>query len=135
MKKVNLVGIQTTIGAGVFKSKDEGVAVDVVLKTDGSGFWNDSERSVRVIALSVPYITDEEDFGELRVYFDMSTWNTDIHGLIYTDDSFLRGLKKYLESLNLGTDVDYSEQGMQGDNYVSLDAGKKFIQSWIKFIA
>jgi hypothetical protein len=33
-----------------------------------------------------------------------------------------------------GDDVDYSEQGMQGDNYVSFDVGAKFLKSWKKFI-
>jgi hypothetical protein len=30
------------------------------------------------------------------------------------------------------SDVNYSEQGMQGDNYVSLDAGPNFIESFKK---
>jgi hypothetical protein len=29
-----------------------------------------------------------------------------------------------------GADVGYSEQGMQGDDYVSLDVGESFIASW-----
>jgi hypothetical protein len=28
------------------------------------------------------------------------------------------------------TAVTYSEQGMQGDDYVSLDVGKDFLDSW-----
>ena len=32
------------------------------------------------------------------------------------------------------TDVSYSEQGMQGDNYVSLDVGDQFIASWIQWL-
>jgi hypothetical protein len=31
-----------------------------------------------------------------------------------------------------GKDVEYSEQGMQGDDYVSLDAGTEFYRAWMK---
>ena len=55
------------------------------------------------------------------------------HGLIYTDAQFKRELRSFLETQGLdATDVSYSEQGMQGDNYVSLDVGDKFIASWIR---
>ena len=53
------------------------------------------------------------------------------HGLIYTDRQFLRELRAFLDAHGLpGADVDYSEQGMQGDNYVSLDIGKDFLRAW-----
>jgi len=132
MKTVQLTGVQTC-GAGVFENKDTGIEVDTVLHTDGSGYWSRAERSVHVTALSVPYINDHQDFGELRVYFDTLTWDTMQHGLIYTDDQFERELRSFLETQGLdATDVSYSEQGMQGDNYVSLDVGGKFIAGWIR---
>ena len=132
MKTVQLTGVQTC-GAGVFENTDTGIEVNTVLHTDGSGYWSTAERSVHITALSVPYINDEATFGELRVYFDTETWDTRDHGLIYTDDQFERELKSFLEALGFdATDVSYSEQGMQGDNYVSLDVGEKFIASWIR---
>ena len=49
-------------------------------------------------------------------------------GMIYTDEAFLDNLKKYMvESCNYDMrleeylDFDYSEQGMQDDEYVNLD--------------
>ena len=132
MKTVQLTGVQTC-GAGVFENKDTGIEVDTVLHTDGGGYWSNQERSVHITALSVPYVNDERDFGELRVYFDPQTWLTSKHGLIYTDDQFERELRSFLETQGLdATDVNYSEQGMQGDNYVSLDVGGEFIASWIR---
>ena len=132
MKTVQLTGVQTC-GAGVFENKDTGIEVNTVLHTDGGGYWSNQERSVHVTALSVPYINDEATFGELRVYFDTQTWDTQQHGLIYTDDQFERELRSFLETQGFDdTDVSYSEQGMQGDNYVSLDVGGKFIASWIR---
>jgi len=76
---------------------------------------------------------DEEPFGELRVYFDTATWDVDSQGLIYTDPGFFAGLKQYLESQGINiTDISYSEQGMQGDDYVSLDVGQHFIGTWFR---
>jgi len=36
----------------------------------------------------------------------------------------------YIKAQGLTVDLCYSEQGMQGDNYVSLDVGKDFLDSW-----
>jgi hypothetical protein len=51
---------------------------------------------------------------------------------VYTDPGFLKNLKGLLASEGIMTvDVDYSEAGMQGDDYVSFDVGAEFIQSWL----
>ena len=132
---IKLKGKTTTAGAGVFYSASKGIKVNATLNTNGRGYWSTEKRAVKINALSIGYVNDEEDFGELRVFFNLNTWNTERHGLIYTDGLFLRELQAFLKGLGLrGTDVSYSEQGMQGDNYVSLDVGKKFIDSWIKVV-
>ena len=101
-----------------------------VLSTDGCGYWSEVAKDVKVIGYTVPYINDEEDFGELRVYFDTASWDVNTDGLIYTDRQFEEELKALLTSIGLqGEDITYSEQGMQGDNYVSLDIGEDFIRS------
>ena len=107
---------------------------NTILNTDGLGYWSKVSRKVRITELSVPYTNDENDFGELRVYFDTADWYVPEDGLIYTDNLFLDTLKSYM--LDMGydaSDVSYSEQGMQGDNYVSLDVGPKFINSFMVF--
>ena len=101
-----------------------------VLSTDGCGYWSEVAKDVKVIGYAIPYINDEQDFGELRVYFNTKTWNVDANGLIYTDSLFLDELRNFLITQELSDDVDYSEQGMQGDNYVSLDVGEGFIKLW-----
>jgi hypothetical protein len=110
---------------------------NVVFNTAGNGLWSSEERAVRITDMKIGYIDDELDgngrctFGELRVKFDRKTWDINKHGLIYTDRQFLRELREFLDSQGLvGKDVDYSEQGMQGDDYVSLDVGEKFLASW-----
>lgn len=106
-------------------------SVNENLNTNGVGYWSMEAREVRVVGIDVPYANEEQCFHELRVYFDTRTWDTEKHGLIYTDQGFLVELKKYLFRAGYDSkDVHYSEQGMQGDNYVSFDVGKSFLKTW-----
>jgi hypothetical protein len=105
----------------------------VILNTAGNGLWSGEDRAVTVTDIKLGYVADELDFGELCVYFNKKTWDVRKHGLIYTDRQFLRELREFLDQHGLpGTDVDYSEQGMQGDNYVSLDIGEEFLAAWAR---
>lgn len=105
--------------------------VSATLSTDGCGYWSEVAKDVKVIAFNLAYINEDFDFGELRVYFDTKSWDVNTDGLIYTDRKFERDIRALLTQLGLaGGDVDYSEQGMQGNNYVSFDVGAKFIQSY-----
>ena len=97
----------------------------------GNGLWSNVEGSVEIFDITVPYVNDERDFGELCVYFNDSHWDVNIDGLIYTDKDFLAELRMFLDQHGLpGADVEYSEQGMQGDDYVSFDVGGKFLRAW-----
>jgi hypothetical protein len=106
------------------------------LNTSGDGFWSIEKRAVTATKLELLILElddddqDEEPFGELRVFFDTKTWDPDKYGLIYTDHQFLRDLRDAFRREGLSPDVDYSEQGMQGDDYVSLDVGGEFIDSF-----
>jgi len=109
----------------------------VIFNTAGDGFWSDViNAQVEITDMQVDYIDGDfqgshPKFGELCVYFNTNTWDVDQHGLIYTDSLFLKQLRAFLDTHGLpGSDVDYSEQGMQGDDYVSLDVGGAFLQSW-----
>lgn len=102
-----------------------------VLETAGDGHWSNVSKAVRTTRLDIPYVNEEGDFGELRVHFDTDDWNINQDGLIYTDDQFIKELRKSLTLIGLpGDDASYSEQGMQGDDYVSLDIGQAFIDAW-----
>ncbi|CAB4241521.1 hypothetical protein UFOVP71_59 [uncultured Caudovirales phage] len=101
-----------------------------VLDTDGSGYWSNVAKSVKCTGIDIGYVNDEKDFAELRVYFDTASWDVSEDGLIYTDRQFITELKEALVEASIdSTGVSYSEQGMQGDDYVSLDVGKEFIDS------
>ena len=106
----------------------------VTLHTDGkTSYWSKHAADVQITALNVPYISEDNEFGELRVYFNEDSWDVNQHGLIYTDKTFINELAAFLTSMGIaGDDVSYSEQGMQGDDYVSCDVGGKFLASWKK---
>lgn len=84
----------------------------IIIHTDGAGFWTKQAKAVKVTGI-------EFDDESVLVYFDPETWNVKKDGLIYTDDGFLHALKKACPELK---NADYSEQGLQGDNFVHLDA-------------
>ena len=107
--------------------------VNATLNTNGNGYWSRTKAAVEITALQLAYTNDEQDFGELRVYFNTATWDVNKQGLIYTDKQFMRELKELLTVKGFNVkDVSYSEQGMQGDNYVSCDVGKKFINTFMQ---
>ena len=101
------------------------------LHTNGRGYWSRTAKAVDVTKLDLQYINNEGDFGELCVYFASDSWDVNTMGLIYTDKLFKAELRAYLQTLGFtaeeANDVEYSEQGMQSDNYVSCDVGAKFI--------
>lgn len=102
------------------------------LSTNGSGYWSTRQTAVKISAMNVSYINEDRDFGELRVYFDTRTWDVNTDGLIYTDKNFISSLRQLLNDMgHAGEDVSYSEQGMQGSDYVSLDIGQEFLQNWV----
>ena len=106
------------------------INVKTPLNTNGSGYWSNVAKTVLATGLELSYVNDEGDFGELRVHFDTNTWDVGTDGLIYTDKQFINDLKVLLNRIELDTDVSYSEQGMQGDTFVSLDVGPEFIKSF-----
>jgi hypothetical protein len=101
-----------------------------MFNTAGDGLWSNVSKSVEIIDMQLGYVSDEGDFGELCVYFNTATWDVDVDGLIYTDSGFYADLQQYIKQQGLVVDLCYSEQGMQGDNYVSLDVGQDFLDSW-----
>lgn len=105
--------------------------METIFSTCGDGYWSDVAKPVHITDMRLGYVNDEKNFGELCVYFNTKYWDVNVDGLIYTDSEFLDDLRDFLVQRGLpGDDVDYSEQGMQGDNYVSLDVGEAFIKAW-----
>lgn len=130
---------QQTLGIGISRSACQGVLVDWKLHTSGNCLWSDEEREVKVTGLALlSWNEDDPEFSgnELRICFDTRSWNTSRHGLIYTDKGWMRELVAHLNQLGFpGKAVDYTEQGRQGDNYVSCSVYgknvKKFFKQWV----
>jgi hypothetical protein len=101
------------------------------LHTNGSGHWSRVAKPVDIESLRLQYCNYERDFGELCVHFASYSWDVNADGLIYTDKQFLSELRVYLQTIGFSeaeaNDVSYSEQGMQGDDYVSCDVGAVFL--------
>ena len=107
--------------------------VNATLNTNGNGYWSNKAKAVEITGLQLSYTNDELDFGELRVFFNTNTWDTHKDGLIYTDKQFMRELCELLTAKGFdASDVSYSEQGMQGDAYVSCDVGQCFINTFMQ---
>ena len=111
------------------------------LHTNGRGYWSRTAKAVDVEALDLQYITNDKDFGELCIHFatdelGANCWDTATDGLIYTDELFMRELHAYLQTVGFteaeANDVSYSEQGMQGNSYVSCDVGAVFINGLMR---
>ena len=106
--------------------------VNFITKTDGRGYWSNTVKTVPINRVRLAYIDEDGTFGELRAYFDTKEWDVDADGLIYTDmmwkHSFLTCMENVMGfSPDAILDVSYSEQGMQGENYVSMDVGAQFL--------
>lgn len=107
-----------------------------VLHTNGEGYWSDQTRPVHHTYMKIPYMNDEGDFGELRVFFKTKSWDTHKHGLIYTDPQWIHEFHNEIVKMGFSraaaTNADYSEQGMQGYDYVSLDIGATFYEEMLR---
>jgi hypothetical protein len=107
-----------------------------ILNVGGNGLWSNTLKKVNISKMEVHYYYESEDdvpkWGELRVFFHKKSWDINKYGIIYTDKTFLKELSEWLVKLKINSKADYSEQGMQGDYYVSLDVDKKFIIEWDK---
>lgn len=111
--------------------------IDFTCNTDGKGLWSTTVSSVLCTELKLD-VNQDNDYGELMVAFDLETWNPEDDGLIYTDDTFIAQLKAELMKLGFSQEaVDalrYSEQGMQGDSYVSFDADEAFVREFEAYL-
>lgn len=104
------------------------VALALTVETSGKGLWSKRETTVKLTKLDW-----EQADGEITayLYFDPNTWDVERDGLIYTDPIFIRLLKMSLAQLErTGTlpkfgweNVNYTEQGQQGADYVHLIVG------------
>lgn len=111
--------------------------VNFCCSTDGKGYWNRKEKQINHKKIElVIFDTKCNPSFQLNVYFTKKDWNVNNYGLIYTDELWLENLHKELTKLGFknSKSATYSEQGMQGDNYVNLDVTKEFSNQFFKLL-
>ena len=99
------------------------------IRTSGVGLWSSIEKDVYITNISWIYKQHNDEYL-LDIFFDDS-WNIEEDGLIYTDGTFIINLKQQLLSLRESEKIpelpyeklSYTEQGMQGREYVSMILG------------
>ena len=106
--------------------------VSFVTRTDGRGYWSTvARKSIRIDRVAIASVSDDVEYGELRAYFDESEWNVESDGLIYSDQAWMKSFRSCMATLGFSVQalaaIGYTEQGMQGTEYVSLDVGRDFL--------
>lgn len=109
--------------------------VNITTTCSGRGFWsNEPGRVVRIEYLEVAYLADTTEHGELCAYFAETDWDPKQDGLIYTDPGWMETFRRGMEQCGFTPqevdDISYTEAGMQGEDYVSMDFGKTFFAGW-----
>jgi hypothetical protein len=105
--------------------------------TDCTGLWANYEALAKagITTLTVrpemeildfSYFEEEppETDRKLALHFDPTVWDTSKYGLIYTDPVFEDAFEKWFHSLGFPPEYGsphYTEQGMQGDDHVSME--------------
>lgn len=102
------------------------------LPSDGSGLWGFPKTKIKVTSAHVTIETQwwggEEPYtvGYFDVYFEYPEGIERRHALPYTDNLLEEGVQELVDNSeelsSLVDAVSWSEQGMQGENYMSFDA-------------
>ena len=91
--------------------------------TNGSSLWSSDKKKVKVYKLYPSTVWD--GYVTFEASFLKKDWNVNKLGLIYTDKLWIKEFRNNLVKLGvprgIANTIDYTEQGMQGDNYVSLE--------------
>ncbi len=110
------------------------VDVDWACSTGGDGFWTRHVGVTRITRLELAYVANDGRFGELRAHLDPASWDSERLDVVYTDRTWLAAFRLLLETLGFSSAeaarVNYSEAGMQGDDYVSMDVTEPFLEAW-----
>ena len=105
---------------------------ETTIKTNGTTLYartTDAEKPVPVKVTKVELIAYNNNFDGwnlyVKAYFDTKTWNVGNMGHLVTDKGFAKNFRAELEKQGypVGTprNLSWSEQGMQGKNYVMFD--------------
>ena len=101
------------------------IPVQWPIQTGGDGLWSTRSTIVEVTNITIKWEGSSQ--VEINASFDPNTWDVERDGLIYTDNMFLEGIRRKISDLcGNNTIIDYTEQGMQGEDYVSLECNDRY---------
>jgi hypothetical protein len=117
----------------------------IVANTNGRGYWSEGAKKkvkISTVDVGIDYVFESDCKKYLQVYinviFSNKCWDVSKDGLIYTDPKWLKEFKNQIKAIvpafEILHGIDYTEQGMQGDNFVSLCAEIKGYKKIKKFI-
>ena len=88
--------------------------------SDGSWGTNEKTLSFKISKVTFEYFDASAiiEYGTLDFEIYLAGYNANKHGLIYTDEKFIKCIQGLLEKLGK---VEYTEQEMQGQTYVSVE--------------
>ena len=115
---------ETVAGKSGIKSKIK----TLTASTNGKGYYTDQAKKVRITEIRISrYVRSKnKPLLQMEVYFNTKDWNTKKDDLIYGDEKWISELRKGLQSIGfIATGLDYTEQGMQEDDFVSVETSNK----------
>ena len=118
---------ETVAGKSGIKSKIK----TLTASTNGKGYYTDQAKKVRITEIRISrYMRSknvrDKPLLQMEVYFNTKDWNTKKDDLIYGDEKWISELRKGLQSIGfVATGLDYTEQGMQEDDFVSVETSNK----------
>jgi hypothetical protein len=94
---------------------------------NGNGYWGSNDKEISYKIIKVKTNGDDEDgYFHINLYLtDLKTgkpYSYNKYGLIYTDEVFDSYIQKLIPPY---IRMEYSEQGMQGSNFVNYDVWLK----------
>ena len=103
------------------------ITVNKFFTVCGDGLWSDTAKEVFVTCIGMFVNADkDEGDGDMYALTTAETWDESELGLIYTDSAFLECVQTELIKAGISIEaaeaVTYSEQGMQDEGRVSMDA-------------
>jgi hypothetical protein len=89
-------------------------------------YWGHSEKEQSFKISQIEIQTDSDEEVLLEVYLE--NYDVKQFGFIYTDEKFLNSINSILIKKGFSEDtlLDYTEQGMQGRNYIHMIFGNKW---------
>lgn len=108
--------------------------VKLTCNTSGRGLWSPCIKKVVHNRLRLWY-DQKYDYHSLDVFFTKRYWKIEVHGLIYTDDHWLKEFKAELKRIGFKKfATDFSEQGSQGEDFVNLGVDDNFAKEYFNLL-